>query len=343
MLLKDFDYNLPEDLIAQYPASQRENSRLLVLGRELNTLSDSHFPDIVGYLQEGDVLVVNNTRVMPARLQGKKKSGGRVEILLVRQDQRDPAIWQVMSRSSKPLRVGTCIDFDGIMQAEILETGDGYLKNARLSWQGDLEEVLGRIGTIPLPPYIDRETVAADLERYQTVFAHQAGSVAAPTAGLHFTDLIFEQLRHKGVSIVELTLHVGPGTFLPVRTEDLKQHRMHSEAYTITQEIAEAVNLARQQRRRIVAVGTTSTRALESATTAEGITVAGTAETELFVTPGYRFRAVDALVTNFHLPCSTLLMLVSAFAGRDKVMAAYRHAIAKKYRFFSYGDCMLIV
>jgi len=343
MQLNDFDYDLPADLIAQQPATQRDSSRLLVLDRPNASLTDQTFPQIVDYFQHGDVLIVNDTRVIPARLLGKKPSGGRVELLLVRQDGDAASCWQAMTRSSKPLRAGTRLSFGGLLEAEMLDDGGQQLRRVRLSWQGDLHEVLETVGKLPLPPYIQREVELADRERYQTVFARHAGSIAAPTAGLHFTPEILQELDAKGVTRSSVTLHVGPGTFLPVRVENLADHRMHSERYEISPQLAATVNQARAEGRRIVAVGTTTTRALEAACDSEGGLRPGSAETDLFITPGYKFRVVDALITNFHLPCSTLLMLVAAFAGREQVLKAYQHAVQKRYRFFSYGDCMLIV
>jgi len=343
MHLDDFDYDLPDDLIAQQPATQRDSSRLLVLERPNASLADKSFPDVVDFLQQGDVLIVNNTRVIPARLLGHKPSGGRVELLLVRQDGNDPACWLAMTRSSKPIRVGTRLRFADRLEAELLDDGSQQLRRVRLSWQGDLHEVLEAVGRLPLPPYIQREVEIGDRERYQTVFAQHAGSIAAPTAGLHFTPQVLASLEAKGVIIASLTLHVGPGTFLPVRVENLAEHRMHSECYEVSPQLAEIVNTARREGRRVVAVGTTTTRALESACDDEGMLRAGSSETDLFITPGYTFRLVDALVTNFHLPRSTLLMLVAAFAGRELVLSAYQHAVQQRYRFFSYGDCMLIV
>jgi len=343
MQLSDFDYELPAELIAQQPAMQRDSSRLLVLDRLHATCSDKLFTDIVDYFGEGDVLIVNDTRVMPARLLGRKPSGGRVELLLVRQDGDDPACWLAMTRSSKPLRPGTRLSFGTRLHAELLDEARQQFRRVQLEWRGDLQEVLAEVGTLPLPPYIQREVESADRERYQTVFARHTGSIAAPTAGLHFTPQVLSALEAKGVQISSVTLHVGPGTFLPVRVENLDEHRMHCEQYEVSEELADTVNRARAEGRRVVAVGTTTTRALESACDDAGLLQSGMGETELFITPGYRFKLVDVLVTNFHLPRSTLLMLVSAFAGREQVLEAYRHAVAERYRFLSYGDCMLIV
>jgi len=343
MQLNDFDYELPAELIAQQPAIQRDSSRLLVFDRLHATRRDRSFTDIVDYFDKGDVLVVNDTRVMPARLLGRKPSGGRVELLLVRQAGDDPACWLAMTRSSKPLRPGTRLSFGTRLHAELLDEARQQFRRVRLEWQGELQDVLAEVGTLPLPPYIQREVESSDRERYQTVFARHTGSVAAPTAGLHFTPQVLASLEAKGVLISSVTLHVGPGTFLPVRVENLDEHRMHCEQYEVSEELAETVNRARSEGRRVIAVGTTSTRALESACDATGMLQAGIGETELFITPGYRFRLVDALVTNFHLPRSTLLVLVAAFAGHEQVLEAYRHAVAERYRFFSYGDCMLIV
>jgi len=342
MKLSDFDFELPAELIAQHPAEQRDSSRLMVLDRQQGAPIDARFPEIVDYLRSGDLLVVNDTRVMPARLLGRKPTGGSVEVLLVRPLNADCSEWLAMTRSSKPLRPGTSIDFGPLLQGELVEEGADLLRRIRLTWQGEFDQVLERVGRIPLPPYIRREDDAVDRERYQTMFARARGSVAAPTAGLHFTPEILARLASRGVEIGSLTLHVGPGTFLPVRVEEVTTHRMHTERYEIAPRLAEQVSAARREGRRVVAVGTTTTRALEAASDETGCLRVGGADTDIFIYPGYRFRVVDAMVTNFHLPCSTLLMLVCAFAGKDRTLSAYRHAVSERYRFFSYGDCMLI-
>ncbi len=344
MQLNDFDFTLPEELIAQQPAPQRAGSRLMCLERQSRSVSVRNFPDILEYFKPGDLLVVNDTRVIPARLLGHKESGGKVEILLVRRvvtaTQED---WLCMTRSSKALRPGTIVRLADEVSAEVLEEAEPPYRRVRFSCKGDFLERIEEIGHLPLPPYIKRPDEQEDRSRYQTVFARESGAVAAPTAGLHFTQEILQQLRDKGVQIHSLTLHVGLGTFLPVRVEDIREHRMHAELFSVPQQTADAVNLAKQQGRRVFALGTTSSRALETATTTDGILRAGSGESEIFIYPGYDFKLVDALITNFHLPKSTLLMLVSAFAGREFILAAYQRAVEERLRFFSYGDCMLIL
>lgn len=343
MKLADFDFPLPEDLIAQYPAERRDGSRLMVVERTSGAIVDRQFSDLPGLLGDGDLLVVNDTRVVPARLFGCKTTGGRVEVFLVRRLTGDDECWVCMTRSSKPLRPGQSLDLAGGIRGEVLGEAEEGLKRIRFACEGRFADALERAGTIPLPPYIRRAAEEVDKQRYQTIFARHSGSLAAPTAGLHFTDEVFAALARSGVRIVTVTLHVGLGTFLPVRTEDLGEHRMHFEEYTIPEETASAVNRAKAEGRRVVALGTTTTRTLEAAAGGQGRVTAGSGTTDLFILPGYRFRVVDALVTNFHLPKSTLLMLVSAFAGRSLVLQAYQKAVAERYRFFSYGDCMLLV
>ncbi|MFO7766358.1 MAG: tRNA preQ1(34) S-adenosylmethionine ribosyltransferase-isomerase QueA [Pelovirga sp.] len=344
MRLDDFDFLLPEGLIAQAPVQRRDASRLMCVERAKGTVATRQFVDIVDVFRSGDVLVVNDTQVIPARLYGSKPSGGKVEVLLVRRDSQpsESEDWLCMTRSSKGLPVGTRIQFDDRLSAEILEERDELLRRVRFSCCDDFLEVVEEIGHLPLPPYIRRPDTAEDRARYQTVFARHKGAVAAPTAGLHFTEEILQQIHARGAKICNLTLHVGPGTFLPVRTDDVREHKMHSEYYSVPQATATMVNRARQQGGRIFALGTTVTRALETATSDAGVLQAGSGDSDIFIVPGYRFNIVDALVTNFHLPKSTLLMLVSAFAGRELILRAYQQAIAEKYRFFSYGDCMLI-
>ncbi len=338
MKKSDFHYELPEHLIAQAPLPQRSASRMLVVPAGAAALADQHVRDLPQWLQPGDLLVFNDTRVIPARLLGQKESGGRVEILIERLLPDNHARAQL--GASKPSRPGTRIALDGGGHAEVLgRDGEFY----RLSFDvGDaLESFLLRAGRLPLPPYIKRDAGSDDDQRYQTLFARELGAVAAPTAGLHFDLPLLERLQHKGVRLAYITLHVGAGTFQPVRVENLDQHQMHSEWYTISQDTVNAVRDTRAAGRNVVAVGTTSLRALESASQG-GELAAGSADTRLFITPGYRFRTVTRLITNFHLPKSTLLMLVSAFAGYDTMRAAYRHAIEQRYRFFSYGDAMLL-
>ena len=341
--LADYHYELPEELIAQTPPSRRDDARLMVLDRARGALNVEHFPDIVGHLRAGDLLVMNDTRVIPARLLGHKQSGGQVEVLLVRRLAGADEVWQCLTRSNKPLRPGTLLTFADDLSAEVAEvTADGH-RLVRFACATDFAAVLERVGHIPLPPYIRREDDRADRDRYQTVFARNPGAVAAPTAGLHFTPEILAALAAHGVECAQLTLHVGLGTFLPVRVEDPRQHRMHAERYEVPEATAVAVNRARAEGRRIIALGTTSARTLESAVAADGRLRAGEGESALFIYPPYRFRLVDGLVTNFHLPQSTLLMLVAALAGRTFVLQAYRRAVEERFRFFSYGDCMLIL
>jgi S-adenosylmethionine:tRNA ribosyltransferase-isomerase len=352
--LSDYDYPLPDGLIARVPLDRRDASRLLVLDRRSGVVLHRRFSDWLGLLHAGDLLVLNDARVIPARLLGRKQgSGGRVELLLVRPDAetatedalQGPAgtlPWVCLGQASKGLRVGVVVELDGGGEATVVESmGEGELR-VRFSTPGSLAALLDRTGRVPLPPYLEREPEESDRLRYQTVYARVAGSVAAPTAGLHLTEGMLTELDRRGVERAFVTLDVGPGTFLPVRGEDEAEHRMHPERYRIPEPSAAAFARARRDRRRIVAVGTTVVRTLESALQPEGTLRPGPGSTTLFIRPGHRFRAVDALLTNFHLPRSTLLMLVSAFAGREPVLAAYREAIAQGYRFFSYGDAMFI-
>ncbi|HMB14780.1 MAG TPA: tRNA preQ1(34) S-adenosylmethionine ribosyltransferase-isomerase QueA [Pelovirga sp.] len=345
MWLSDFDFTLPEELIAQAPAVRRDASRLLSVERQTGAITSRQFVDIVDNFCPGDVLVINDTQVIPARLFGNKASGGQVEVLLVRRSPESATgkDWLCMTRSSKPLAVGTHLIFDERLSAEVLQAGDDYLRCIRFDCQDDFWGIIDEIGHLPLPPYIKRADTLTDRSRYQTVFARERGAVAAPTAGLHFTAEILDQIRAKGVEICNLTLHVGPGTFLPVRVEDVSQHKMHAEYYSIPAATAQTINQARIRGGRVFAVGTTVTRALETAASDIGLLKAGDGDSEIFIVPGYRFKVVDALITNFHLPKSTLLMLVSAFAGRELMLRAYDQAVSEKYRFFSYGDCMLIL
>lgn len=342
-LLADYDFPLPDELIAQEPPAERGSSRLLLVDRAAGTISHRRFAELPDLLAPGDLLVRNETRVIPARLIGRKESGGRIELLLVETAEGEEKLWRCMTRSAKPARPGCRLTFAGNLRGEVVaDLGDGW-RSVRFTCSGEFLTHLESAGEMPLPPYIARPPRDADRERYQTVFAGEPGAVAAPTAGLHFTPATFAALAGRGVESRGLILHVGPGTFLPVRAERLDDHRMHAERYEIPAATAAAVNRARGEGRRVVAVGTTSTRALESAVDAHGAVQAGRGATDLFIRPGHRFRAVDALLTNFHLPRSTLLVLVSAFAGRDLILEAYREAVAEKYRFFSYGDCMLIL
>jgi len=343
MRLEDFDFELPPQQIAQYPLPGRDDSRLMVLDRRQQAVDTGMFPDILRYFRAGDLLVINDTRVIPARLLGKKESGGRIEVFLVRRLAAEDESWACLTRCSKPPRTGSRLFLAGGIEGEVLEGGEAPYRHIRFVCAGDFHQALEQSGRIPLPPYIRREDDATDRIRYQTVFANRRGAVAAPTAGLHFTTAILDELRRLGVEIQNLTLHVGLGTFLPVRVDDVRQHRMHGENYHLPEATAVAVNRAKAEGRRVFALGTTTTRTLEHAVDAQGRVVAGEGVSDLFIYPGFRFQIVDALITNFHLPGSTLLMLVSAFAGRDFTLAAYRQAVREGFRFFSYGDCMLIL
>jgi S-adenosylmethionine:tRNA ribosyltransferase-isomerase len=350
--LNDYNYQLPAELIAQRPVKQRDRSKLLCLNRQTGALSHHRFNEIGAYLQPGDVLVLNNTAVIPARLEGRKETGGRIEVLIA--DYRDGIralktggdfICQCMIKASKRPAAGMRLYFQEDLSAEVLGSGNGT-HQLRFSTGDDFEKVLERIGKVPLPPYIKRNTKNTesrdDRSSYQTVYARSKGAIAAPTAGLHFTEKLLDELSSGGVEIAPLTLHVGVGTFLPVRSDDIRRHTMHSEQYTLSNATADTINAARAAGKRVIAVGTTSVRTLEHASDANGNVAAGSGHCDLFIYPGYEFKAVDGLITNFHLPQSTLLMLVSAFAGRQKVLDAYQEAIQRKYRFYSYGDAMLI-
>jgi S-adenosylmethionine:tRNA ribosyltransferase-isomerase len=342
MQLDDFDYELPAELIAQEPLARRDTARLMLLDRVSGALGErsvAAFPDL---LNHGDLLVLNDTRVIPARLLGRKESGGRVEIFLVRRSPEEGECWLCLLRSSKPSRPGTCILLADGMTATVTAQVDEGTWTVSFAPAGAFPDWLERHGQMPLPPYIRRGAKAHDRERYQTVFARQAGAVAAPTAGLHFTPELLDAVRSRGVTVATLTLHVGLGTFQPVRVDNILEHRMHREFYQIPEETAREVARRKREGGRIVTVGTTTTRALEHASREDGTVRAGTGEADIFIYPGYRFRVVDALLTNFHLPKSTLLMLVSAFAGKERVFAAYEEAIRRGFRFFSYGDAMFI-
>ncbi len=339
MLLSEFDYFLPEELIAQYPCEPRDHSRLLVLDKNTGAISHQHFFDLLQYLNAGDTLVFNDTRVIPARLIGyKAETGGKVEVfLLSRKSEND---WEVLVKPGKKARPGTIILFSDKLSCEVLESTDFGGRVVRFIFNGIFEEILDELGETPLPPYITEQL--ADKERYQTVYARERGSAAAPTAGLHFTTELMKHIQDKGVHLAFVTLHVGLGTFRPVNTEHITDHVMHREYYSVLPETAELINRTRQQGGRVIAVGTTAIRTLETATV-NGVLEAKSGWTEIFIYPGYTFKIVDAAVTNFHLPKSTLLMLISALAGQQNVFNAYKEAVEQKYKFFSFGDAMLII
>ena len=338
MKTSDFSFDLPNGLIAQYPPEERGTSRMMVLDRAAGTYQDRNIKDIVDYFGPDDVMVVNNTRVRKARLYGTSATGGKVEFFLLHP--LDNRRWCVICKKSRKQTVGKTYDFPGGVTGSIIQD-EGESKVLEFNMSID-DSYLDANAHVPLPPYIKRSDEEADSERYQTIYAKELGSVAAPTAGLHFTDEILDAIRKKGTQILEVTLHVGAGTFFPVRTENIEDHKMHTEAYTIPKNVADALNKAKADGKKITAVGTTSMRTLESACSG-GLILAGSSSTSIFIYPGYKFKFVDRLFTNFHTPESTLLMLVSAFAGRDLIMRAYKHAVEERYRFFSYGDCMIIL
>lgn len=338
LLLADFDYHLPEALIAQEPLPVRDQSRLLVLGRTSGRIEHHRFGDIVNLLRDGDLLIVNNTKVFPCRLPARKPGGGKAEVFLLKE--QGVNVWEALVKA--PPARGKRLVIAEDVEAEVLSQGDDGLSTVRFHGTGNIRELLPSLGKTPLPPYIKRELRPGDQERYQTVFASQPGAVAAPTAGLHFTGGLIESLKQQGVQMASVTLHVGPGTFLPVRCERVAEHRMFSESYEVPQETAEAINLARSEGRRVIAVGTTSVRTIETAAVPDGRIAAVSGSSSLYIYPGFSFRVTEGLITNFHLPRSTLLLLVSAFAGRESVLAAYQEAVAREYRFFSYGDAMFI-
>lgn len=340
MKTSDFDYELPTELIAQHPAEKRDHSRLLVMDKYTGAVEHHVFKDIVNYLHAGDVLVINNTKVIPARIFGTKEGGtAKIEVLLLKRDEILPNTWEVLVHPGKRAKVGTVIDFgEGRLKGEVIENTSAGRK-ITFHFDGIFEEILEDLGTMPLPPYIHEQL--GDQTRYQTVYAKVDGSAAAPTAGLHFTKDLLALLKEKGVEIEEVLLHVGLGTFKPVNEEDIEDHEMHSEYYEISKETAERINQAKAEGRRIISVGTTSTRALESAAR-DGRLIAGSGWTNIFIYPGYKWQIVDGLITNFHLPKSTLMMLVSALSKRELILNAYQEAVAQKYRFFSFGDAMFI-
>ena len=340
MKISEFDYYLPEELIAQTPLKQRDTSRLMVLDRKNETIEDKHFYDILDYLHEGDILVRNNTKVIPARLYGiKEETNGHVEVLLLKDLGND--IWECLVGNARIVKMDTVITFgDGSLKAKCIHIGEEGIRHFQMIYDGIFYEILDKLGTTPLPHYIKEKL--DDPDRYQTVYAKVEGSAAAPTAGLHFTDDIIKKIKAKGVEILDVTLHVGLGTFRPVKVDDVNDHIMHSEFYIIDEDVANKLNKAKANGQRIISVGTTSTRTLESNLKKYGCFKATHESTNIFIYPGYQFEAIDALITNFHLPKSTLVMLVSAFANKPYIMKAYHHAVEEKYRFFSFGDCMFI-
>lgn len=340
MKVSDFNYNLPQELIAQVPIKNRDESRLMVLDKKNKTIEHKIFKDIINYLKPGDCLVRNNTKVIPARLYGiKEETGINVEFLLLNRIEGD--YWEVMVRPGRRLKEGTKVIFgNGILQAEILEIMNGGNRKVKFTYEGIFNEILDKIGLMPLPPYIHEKLKEKD--RYQTVYAKYEGSAAAPTAGLHFTNELLEEIRQKGIDIANVTLHVGIGTFRPVKEENVEEHAMHTEHFYIKQEDVEKINKAKKEGHRIIAVGTTSCRVLESIADENGYVKPIEADTGIFIYPGYKFKCIDGLITNFHLPKSTLIMLVSAFSSKKIILNAYKEAVSKQYRFFSFGDSMFI-
>lgn len=341
MKTSDFFYDLPEELIAQDPLEDRTASRLLVLNRETGAIEHKIFSDVIDYLNEGDCLVINNTRVIPARLIGEKEgTGGKVEVLLLKRRAND--VWETLVKPGKKLRPGARVIFgDGRLKAEILEIAEEGNRLVRFYYEGIFEEILDSLGEMPLPPYITHKL--EDKEMYQTVYAKFDGSAAAPTAGLHFTKELLNTIEEKGIKISSITLHVGLGTFRPVKVDDVNNHHMHTEWYEVNAEAAEIINETKRNGGRVICVGTTSCRTIESVADDNGYMKAKTGETDIFIYPGYKFKVMDGLITNFHLPESTLVMLVSAFAGKENVLSAYETAVKEKYRFFSFGDAMILI
>ena len=341
MNVSEFNFDLPQELIAQDPLEDRSSSRLLVLDKETGDIQHKNFRDLLSYLRRGDCLVVNDTKVIPARLYGvKEETEAKIEVLLLKRRESD--LWETLVKPGKKARPGTVISFGGgILKGTVIDVVEEGNRLIRFSYEGIFEEILDQLGQMPLPPYITHEL--KDKNRYQTVYAKHDGSAAAPTAGLHFTEELLEEIRNIGVCIAHVTLHVGLGTFRPVKVDNILDHHMHSEFYVVEEAEAEKINGAKREGGRVICVGTTSCRALESAAGEDGILKAGSGWTDIFIYPGYRFKILDCLVTNFHLPESTLVMLVSALAGRERVLHAYREAVREQYRFFSFGDCMLII
>jgi S-adenosylmethionine:tRNA ribosyltransferase-isomerase len=341
MKVSEFNYELPQELIAQEPLKERQMSRLLVLGKDTGNIEHRNFRDITGYLKSGDCLVLNNTRVIPARLLGEREdTGGKIEFVLLKRMSGD--IWEVILKPGRRAKPGNRFVFGGgLLNAEIVDIVEQGNRLVRFEYDGIFEQILDKVGSVPLPPYITKRL--DDPERYQTVYSKHKGSAAAPTAGLHFTNELLEELKQKGVGIAYVTLHVGLGTFRPVKVENLEEHKMHSEYYTINEEACNIINRARAGGNRIVAVGTTSCRVLETSGDDSGSVSPGSGNTDIFIYPGYKFKVVDTMITNFHLPESTLIMLVSALAGKDNIIRAYNEAVKERYRFFSFGDAMLII
>ncbi len=340
MQLSDFNYELPQELIAQDPLEKRSDSRLMVVGREDGSIEHKHFYDIIDYVNPGDCLVINDTKVIPARLMGvKEDTGASIEVLLLKR--KEEKVWETLVKPGKKARIGARISFgDGLLIGEVIDIVEEGNRLIRFEYEGIWEEILDKLGQMPLPPYITHQL--KDRNRYQTVYAKHDGSAAAPTAGLHFTEELLEQLKAKGVELAHVTLHVGLGTFRPVKVDNILEHHMHSEFYVVEQEEADKINAAKKRGNRIISVGTTSTRTLESVADENGIVKAGSGWTDIFIYPGYDFKVIDCLITNFHLPESTLLMLVSAFSTRENMLHAYEVAVEERYRFFSFGDAMFI-
>lgn len=340
MKTDDFDYELPEELIAQTPLEKRDSSRLLILDKKTGDIEHKHFSNIIDYLEKDDVLVLNNTKVLPARLIGEKEETKAViEILLLKNIKND--IWECLVKPARRIKVGTIVSFgDGLLKAKCIKESDEGIRHFELIYDGILYEILDKLGTMPLPPYIHEKL--ADQSRYQTVYAKEIGSAAAPTAGLHFTEELLKKIKDKGITICYVTLHVGLGTFRPVNVENVNEHKMHSEYYEMSRDVAKILNDAKKNNKRIISVGTTSTRVLETVVSKYNEFRECSGFTDIFIYPGYKFKAINALITNFHLPKSTLVMLVSALAGKDNILNAYKIAVKEKYRFFSFGDAMFI-
>ncbi len=340
MKTEDFDYNLPEELIAQHPSQKRDQCKMMVVNRKNGNIEHKIFSDIIDYLKEGDTLVLNDTKVLPARLMGiKEETKAHIEVLLLKENKKDH--WECLVKPAKRVKVGTIIDFgEGLLKAECTFVGEEGIRHFKFSYQGVFYEILDQLGTMPLPPYI-REQLK-DKDRYQTVYAKNIGSAAAPTAGLHFTKELLQKIEQKGIHICSITLHVGLGTFRPVNVEDVTKHTMHSEFYSMSKEVAEHLNQMKKEGKRIIAIGTTTTRTLETIMKKYHQFQECSGWTNIFIYPGFKYEAIDGLITNFHLPKSTLIMLVSAFASKEIILNAYKIAVTKKYQFFSFGDCMFI-